>query len=74
MTDCYYCYRPILDGQELSALGDDHYVCVQEWKRRDDAGLCVKCGKNKRADHCNGKCTNCTTNYSRYIGYEGPQS
>ena len=68
MTDCVYCCKPVLDGQELDSHRD-YRVCSLEWNKRFDSDICVRCGKENEPDIC----SNCKINKLDYSGYEGPQ-
>ena len=70
MTDCNLCYKPMLDGQELEHAV--HKICSDEWYNRFNNNMCIRCGKNKKAE-MSQKCPNCA-GLEDYQGYEGPAS
>ena len=72
MTDCKFCHRPILKGQETNPEGN-HAVCGAEFDDRINKGLCAVCGKNKR-NKPSAACIDCLANESGFSGYEGHAS
>ena len=73
MTECMLCHNEMLDEQKISATGEDHQICIQEWHKRHESNKCVRCGTNKIRDMLNNKCINCNID-DDFVGYEGPQS
>ena len=71
MTDCDYCHKPVLDGHSDITLGGNHGICLLEWDRRKNAGMCVICDKNKQ--HNRFTCGYCYKNRLDYQGYDGSQ-
>lgn len=43
MINCLLCKKPLKAGPNN---GFEHFVCFNEHKRREDAGLCCWCGGN----------------------------
>ena len=43
MFECDYCGNNVLDSQE-SVDGLHHDICQDEWNKRYNSGMCVKCG------------------------------
>ena len=71
MTNCKFCYKPVLNGQDLDPEGN-HIVCSVEFDNRIKNGLCAACGKNER-NRPSAACIDCKANESGFNGYEGPQ-
>ena len=72
MTDCELCYCIILDEQDLSVNKLNHTPCANEYNRRFNNSLCVKCGGDNDIT-INDTCHNCIKNNLNYQGYEGPK-
>ena len=53
---------------------DDHVVCENIRKERDDDGICVVCGENKQDVGCGACCRSCHRDpgASSWKGYPGP--
>ena len=69
MSECRYCYEPILDGQDLYD-SNTHRGCNDERLRRNSARECWYCRKNSDGRLC---CNGCfLTDNEIYSGYKGP--
>ena len=71
MSNCNICHKPILKGHDLDHMGN-HVVCRLDLNKRDNDGVCIKCGKNNVKDII--VCSTCEDNGLDYSGYGGPQS
>ena len=70
MADCEFCYKPMLEGHDLSDYA--HTVCIREHDRRVNANLCYVCGENS-ARLSGLMCKVCYNAPScDYKGYPGP--
>ena len=68
MTNCKFCHQEELDGQVLSDKGG-HMTCRNEYVRRLEYYLCVKCGENLCEPSV---CQSCEDQNNEYAGYPGP--
>ena len=68
MTDCIYCHKPALNNQDITNTAN-HKVCVLEYNKRHENGICVRCGKNTSPYFL---CDRCVFNDLDYSGYIGP--
>ena len=80
MTDCIFCHKPALQEHPLTDDGSLHAACDIEYKTRLAAGMCVRCGKNKKdpdlkleesglSMDITDVCTNCWENKLDYEGF-----
>ena len=61
---CTYCNGALPVGRRLA-----HKSCMTELKKRDSAGMCLYCGKRKRADRAVTWCRECRAPGAPYLGY-----
>lgn len=83
MSVCRMCRKPggkcsncggVADESECPNYGYDgagdhqHDSCIDEWNRRSDNGLCVKCSKPSLDCYC----SSCGYDGGQFTGYPGP--
>lgn len=61
ITECGFCRGPLKPGESIH-----HRVCKVEWERREDAGLCCRCGVSE-CTPTSRWCAGCIE-----IGFPGP--
>ena len=44
ISECGFCRKPLGPGESIH-----HRACRAEWERREDAGLCIRCGASECA-------------------------
>ena len=69
MTECKYCHKDILEGQDL-ADPDIHSVCWDERIKRYNTYKCTLCGINETHYMTERPCAECVRNNADYSGYK----
>ena len=67
MTECFYCGGRL--GDDVPSAAREHPECSKKWRSRDNANICVRCGKEPRQVY-SPRCESCK-DISPYLGYPG---
>ena len=68
MSDCTFCYKPCLDGQDVIHDGHTHAECNEKRWQRYESGKCMKCGVENHMEY-NHNCSGCDNKDAKYKGY-----